>query len=124
MNIMTITVPKIVLNAFDVIGNEKLEREFDCQEDAANSVWKDIFNNVASEKHQIAYWDELNDKSSHNSFLRYALHRSPKKDSFLQLSVMVIHDEEVIPLSDSQHDNFDDFHRRVIGFDGILVTLK
>lgn len=107
---MKIKIPKITLDAFEIFGNEILEAELDRQENTAKSAWRGIYNAIADGRNKIAYWDDYRvKKPGYTSFMRYALHRSTKKDGFLQLSVMEIRNGEVIPTSDSQHDSTEDF---------------
>ena len=64
------------------------------------------------------------EKPGYTSFMRYALHRSTKKDGFLQLSVMEIRNGEVIPTSDSQHESADDFiNQRAWTFGADMVKI-
>lgn len=122
---MKIEIPQIALNAFEIFGDEKLEEELDRQENTVKAVWSGIYNAIANGKAKIAYWDDnAVDHGDYHSFMRYALHRSPKQDGFLQLSVMEIRNGEIIPTSDSQHDNADDFiRRRAWTFGTDVVTL-
>lgn len=122
---MKIQIPKITLDAFEIWGNEAQEKELDRQENAVKSVWMSIYEAIASGGSNIAYWDECHvTRPEYNSFMRYALHRSPKKDGFLQLSVMEIQDGEIIPTSDSQHDSVEDFiNRRAWGCSADFVTV-
>lgn len=110
---MKIKPPKITLDAFEIFGNEGLEAELDQQETAFKNAWKGVYNAIADGGHKIAYWDGYKvEKPEYTSFMRYALHRSTKKDGFLQLSVMEIRNDEMIPTSDSQHDSAEDFIER------------
>lgn len=122
---MKIEIPKITLNAFEIFGDEKLEAELERQENDFSSVWTHIYDVIASGNSSIAYWDEkpINRPRFH-SFMRYALHRSPKKVGFLQLSVMEIRNGEIIPTGDSQHDSAEDFiSRRAWGCGAKFVTV-
>ena len=79
-----VEIPKITLDAFEIFGNENLEAELDRQESAARNAWRAIYNAIAGGRYKIAYWDDYRvDKPEYNSFMRYALHRSTKKDGFL-----------------------------------------
>lgn len=110
---MKIKIPQITLDAFEIFGNENLEAELDRQERAAKNAWRGIYNAIADDRNKIAYWDVYRvEKLGYTSFMRYALHRSAKKDGFLQLSVMEIRNGEMIPTSDSQHGNVEDFISR------------
>ena len=120
-----IRIPKITLDFFEIFGDEKLEAELDQQESAVKSVWADIYDAVASGGSSIAYWDVFHiTRPAYDSFMRYALHRSPKKDGFLQVSVMEIRNGEIIPTSDSQHGSAEDFiSRRAWGCGADFVTV-
>lgn len=110
---MKIEIPKITLNAFEIFGDEKLEAELDWQENAFKAAWSGIYNSIASGRSNIAYWDGRPvERMGFKSFIRYALHKSAKQDGFLQLSAMEIRNGEIIPTSDSQHDNVEDFISR------------
>lgn len=110
---MKIKIPEITLNAFEIFDNEKLEAELDQQENAVKSVWVSIYNAISSENSDIAYWDAYHvTRPGYNSFMRYALHRSTKKEGFLQLSVMEIRNGKIIPTADSQHGSAEDFISR------------
>lgn len=110
---MKIKIPKIELDAFEVFGDEILEAELDQQENAVKSVWTGIYADIASGKSNLAYWDISHiARSKSKNFMRYALHRSTKKDGFLQLSVMEIRNGKIIPTADSQHDSAEDFISR------------
>ena len=122
---MKIKIPKITLNAFEIFGNKNLEAELNGQENAVKSAWRAIYNAIAGGGYKIAYWDAYKvEKPEYNSFMRYAFHRSTKKDGFLQLSVMEIRNGEVIPTSDSQNGNVEDFISRrawVCGADMVTI---
>lgn len=122
---MKIKIPKITLNAFEIFGNKKLEKELDQQENTVKNTWAGIYADIANGKRNLAYWDEKPvDKPGFHSFVRYALHRSPKKDGFLQLSVMEIRNGEMIPTSDSQHRSAADFINRRVWSSGVdIVTI-
>lgn len=99
-----------------------LEMKSENQNDAGDKSWNDVYNSIASGKYNIAHWDEFyTDRAGAPCFLRYALHRSPKKDGCLQLSVMVVCNGKVIPASDSQYGSINDFRRRVIEFNAAMV---
>lgn len=122
---MKIEIPKITLNAFEIFGHEKLEAELGRQENAVKAAWSGIYNSIASGGNSIAYWDGRPvERPGFKSFMRYALHRSAKQDGFLQLSVMEIRNGEIIPASDSQHNNVEDFiSRRAWGCGAETVTV-
>lgn len=122
---MKIKLPKITLDAFEIFGNEDLEAELGQQETAFKNAWKGIYNAIYDGRHKIAYWDDCKAKKpDYTSFMRYALHRSTKKDGFLQLSVMEIRNGEMIPTSDSQHNSAEDFiNRRAWTFGADVVIL-
>lgn len=120
-----VKIPKITFNAFEIFGEEILEAELDQQEESVKSAWMDIYTNIASGKSKVAYWDDKPViRPEYKSFMRYALHRSAKQDGFLQLSVMEIRNGDTIPISDSQHENVEDFiSRRALGFGAEVVTI-
>lgn len=121
---MTIKIPEITLSAFEAFGDEKLEAEFDRQEKAVDDAWRGIYDGIASGKSKIAHWDTRPvDRPGYHVFMRYALHRSTKRDGFLQLSVMEIGDGEIIPTSDSQHGSVDDFLMRAVPFGAVEVVV-
>ncbi len=110
---MKIEIPKITLNAFEIFEDENLEAELERQENAVKSVWTSIYNAILSGNSDIAYWDAYHViRPEYDSFMRYALHRSTKKDGFLQLSVMEIRNGKIIPTADSQHGSAEDFISR------------
>lgn len=107
---MEIKIPKITVSIKDAIKNPEARCNRKAQENAARSAWEAIYTAVASGDSSIAYWDDKSViRPEFYSFMRYALHRSPKQDGFLQLSVMEIRNGDIIPTSDSQHDNVEDF---------------
>lgn len=89
------------------------------------SAWRGIYNAIADGRNKIAYWDDYRvENPGYTSFMRYALHRSTKKDGFLQLSVMEIRNGEMIPTADRQHGNVEDFISRrawVCGADMVTI---
>lgn len=122
---MKIKIPQITLDAFEIFGNENPEAELDRQERAAKNAWRGIYNAIADGGHKIAYWDEFHaTRPGYESFMRHALHRSTKRDGFLQLSVMEIRSGEMIPTADSQHDSTEDFiDRRAWACGADIVTI-
>ncbi len=117
-------IPKITLDGFSAFGNTELEKELKSQETAAENAWSEIYNRIANAKNDIAYWDSYHcERPGYHSFMRYALHRSPKHSGFLQLSVMEIRNGDIIPTSDSQHGNANSFLKRVADFNGVSVTI-
>lgn len=103
---MKFEIPKIKIDIRDAIKDKNLRAERKQQENAVKSTWRGIYNAIADGGHKIAYWDEFHaTRPEYESFMRYALHRSTKKDGFLQLSVMEIRNGEMIPASDSQRDS-------------------
>lgn len=110
---MKIKIPEIMLDAFEIFGDEKLEAELNRQENAVKSAWRSVYNAISDGRNKIAYWDDCKaEKPEYTSFMRYALHRSTKKAGFLQLSVMEIRNGEIIPTSDSQYNSVEDFINR------------
>lgn len=92
--------------------NWDLLDEVDAMDSAADAIWSEIYNYIASGSSSIAYWDGVAiERPGYHSFMRYALHRSTKRDGYLQLSVMEIRNGEIIPTSDTQHDTAKSFLR-------------
>lgn len=110
---MEIKIPEITVSIKDAIKDPETRCNRKAQENAVKNAWTAIYAAVASGDKNMAYWDDKPViRSGFYSFMRYALHRSPKQDGFLQLSVMEIRNGETIPISDSQHDNVEDFMSR------------
>ena len=63
---------------------------------------------------KLAYWDmpSVKRRDGKKSIMRYALHRSTKKENRLQLSCMELIEDEIIPTSDKQFKINDDYDRR------------
>lgn len=74
----------------------------------------EIFVSVADSVIKLAYWDMPPVKrwDGKKSVMRYALHRSTKKEDCLQLSCMELIGGEIIPTSDKQFKINDDYDRR------------
>lgn len=74
----------------------------------------EIFTAVAGGAIKLAYWDmpPVKRRDGKKSVMRYALHRSTKKDDCLQLSCMELIGGEIIPTSDQQFKINDDYDRR------------
>ena len=76
-----------------------------------------VFNTVASGSVPLIWYDlsPVRCQSGVVSFLRYALHKSTKKQGYLQLSCMEIKDGRMIPTSDRQYSitdgGFSEFFR-------------
>lgn len=76
-----------------------------------------VFDAVASGSVPLIWYDlpPVRCQSGAVSFLRYALHKSTKKQGYLQLSCMEIKDGRMIPTSDRQYnvtdDGFSEFFR-------------
>ena len=68
-----------------------------------------MFNAVASGSVHVAWYDmsPVTTRSGAVSVMRYALHRSTKKDGFLQLSCMELKNGQIIPTSDRQYNIVD-----------------
>lgn len=107
------------------MGNKKLEKEYDMQAAAVKGDWASIYNDVAVGLVDCAYWDaKAVERPGYRSFIRYVLHRSTKHDGFLQLSIMEIRNEKMIPTSDSQYNSVDDFIRnRALGSGAEIVHI-
>jgi hypothetical protein len=74
----------------------------------------EIFASVAGGVIKLAYWDmpSVKRRDGKKSIMRYALHRSTKKENCLQLSCMELIEDEIIPTSDRQFNIKDDYDRR------------
>lgn len=74
----------------------------------------EIFMAVAGGVIKLAYWDmpSVKRRDGKKSVMRYALHRSTKKEDCLQLSCMELIGGEIIPTSDKQFKINDDYDRR------------
>lgn len=74
----------------------------------------EIFVSVAAGVIKLAYWDvpPVKRQDGKKSIMRYALHRSTKKEDCLQLSCMELIGGEIIPTSDQQFKINDDYNRR------------
>lgn len=84
-------IPEITINPFHAFGDEEMEKEFDRQEKAANEAWENVYNLISGRAQDLAYWDGISvERPGYRSFVRYALHHSPKRDGYLQLSTMEI----------------------------------
>nr|DAU34565.1 MAG TPA: hypothetical protein [Caudoviricetes sp.] len=71
----------------------------------------EIFKAVAGGVIKLAYWDmsPVKRRDGKKSIMRYALHRSTKKENCLQLSCMELIEDEIIPTSDRQFNIKDDY---------------
>lgn len=74
----------------------------------------EIFAAVAGGVIKLVYWDmsQVKRRDCEKSMMRYALHRSTKKENCLQLSCMELIGNEIIPTSDQQFKINDDHDRR------------
>lgn len=94
--------------------NWDLQDEVDALDAIADDAWSEIYSDIACGSSRIAYWDGATvERPGYKSFMRYALHRSTKRDGYLQVSVMEIRNGEIIPTSDTQHDTAKSFLREV-----------
>jgi len=91
-----------VFNGDDTI-NRKAEKEA-----------MEIFKAVAGGVIKLAYWDmsPVKRRDGKKSVMRYALHRSTKKENCLQLSCMELIGGTIIPTSDQQFKINDDYDHR------------
>lgn len=116
-------IPEITINPFEAFGNPEMEIAYEAQENAVNDAWKAVYSSVLNESYNIAYWDEKPvERPGYYSFMRYALHKSPRGEADLQLSVMEIRNGETIPTSHALFDCVDDFLHRSISFNGTVVN--
>lgn len=74
----------------------------------------EIFTAISGDVIKLAYWDmsPVKHRDGKKSVMRYALHRSTKKEDCLQLSCMELIGGEIIPTSDKQFKINDDYDRR------------
>lgn len=84
----------------------------------AESDALEVFNAVASGSVRVAWYDmpPVRSQSGAVSVMRYVLHRSTKKEGFLQLSYMELKGGQIIPTGDLQFsivDGFQDFFREL-----------
>jgi hypothetical protein len=86
----------------------------DTIEEKARKEAIEIFVSVAAGVIKLAYWDmsPVKRRDGKKSVMRYALHRSTKKEDCLQLSCMELIGGEIIPTSDRQFNIKDDYDRR------------
>lgn len=86
----------------------------DIIEEKARKEAIEIFVSVAGGVIKLAYWDmsPVKRRDGKKSVMRYALHRSTKKEDCLQLSCMELIGGEIIPTSDRQFNIKDDYDRR------------
>nr|DAD89054.1 MAG TPA: hypothetical protein [Siphoviridae sp. ctv0N24]DAH31633.1 MAG TPA: hypothetical protein [Caudoviricetes sp.] len=91
--------------------------EVDKIKELAEKDARKVFNAVASGSVPLIWYDlpPVRCQSGAVSFLRYALHKSTKKQGYLQLSCMEIKDGYIIPTSDRQYNitdgGFSEFFR-------------
>ena len=85
----------------------------DTIEEKARKEAIEIFVSVAAGVIKLAYWDmsPVKRRDNKKSVMRYALHRSTKKENCLQLSCMELIGGEIIPTSDKQFKINDDYDR-------------
>ena len=99
------TITAIISGVFSAVDtiNEKARKEA-----------TEIFMAVAGGVIKLAYWDmpSVKRRDGKKSIMRYALHRSTKKENCLQLSCMELIEDEIIPTSDRQFNIKDDYDRR------------
>ena len=88
--------------------------EVDTINEKARKEAIEIFTAVADGVIKLAYWDmpPVKRRDGKKSIMRYALHRSTKKEDCLQLSCMELIGSEIIPTSDRQFKINDDFDSR------------
>lgn len=73
-------------------------------DDIAADAWQEIFEGVEKGIYNYASWDAapITSKSGSVSFLRHGLTRSIKEPDKLQLTYILVRDDEEIPLNDLQ----------------------
>lgn len=86
----------------------------DTIDEKARKEATEIFMAIAGGVIKLAYWDmpSVKRRDGKKSVMRYALHRSTKKEDCLQLSCMELIGGEIIPTSDRQFNIKDDYDRR------------
>lgn len=86
----------------------------DTIEEKARKEAIEIFVSVAAGVIKLAYWDmsPVKRRDGKKSVMRYALHRSTKKENCLQLSCMELIGGAIIPTSDQQFKINDDYDHR------------
>lgn len=101
----TQTIAAIKSGDFSIVDtiNKKAEKEV-----------MEIFTAISGGVIKLAYWDmsPVKRRDGKKSIMRYALHRSTKKEDCLQLSCMELVGGAIIPTSDRQFKINDDFDRR------------
>lgn len=85
----------------------------DTIEEKARKEAMEVFAHVADGVIKLAYWDmpPVKRRDGKKSIMRYALHRSTKKEDCLQLSCMELVGDEIIPTSDRQFKINDEYDR-------------
>ena len=80
--------------------------EVDKIEESAEKDARQVFSAVASGSVPLIWYDlpPVRCQSGAVSFLRYALHKSTKRQGYLQLSCMEIKNGRMIPTSDHQYN--------------------
>lgn len=88
--------------------------EVDKIEETAKKGARQVFDAVSFGAVPLIWYDlpPVRCQSGAVSFMRYALHRSTKKEDCLQLSCMELIGGEIIPTSDRQFNIKDDYDRR------------
>lgn len=98
--------------------NWDLLDEVEALDAVANAAWGEIYEGIRSGSYRIAYWDGYTvERPEYHSFMRYALHRSTKRDGFLQLSVA--HSQSCGLLQKRNHF----FRLRFLNLNLVLTTL-
>lgn len=116
-------IPKISINPFSAWGNSNLKTEYNAQKAAFNAAWQAVYGAVSNGYQTLAYWDAyFAVHPGYRSFMRYALHKSPRREGRMQLSVMEIRNGNMIPTSHTEFNNFRDFLNCVtpIGADEVM----
>lgn len=120
---MEIKIPEITIDIFRAWGDPALESAYYDQEMAVNAAWKAVYSAVFGGCQVLAYWDsDPAVRPGYRSFMRYALHKSPRRDGWLQLSVMEMRDGNIIPTSHAEFNRWEDFIIRIAPFDAVEVT--
>ena len=99
--------------------------EVDKIEESAEKDARQVFSAVASGSVPLIWYDlpPVRCQSGEVSFIRYALHKSTKRQGYLQLSCMEIKNGRMIPTSDHQYNvtdgGFSEFFRDLPGVTNI-----
>lgn len=103
------------IQAFNTGDFEQVER----LEEEQESQWEKLFDAIMNGENDYLYYDMHH--GSNDSFMRYVLHRSAKKDNHLQLTTLYHTKGEVLPNSDRQFQTFEDFKRELPNAESVFL---